>query len=172
MEQKYRIKYIGLMGYVLSNRSLSNLIGVNKSILEIVKRSIKITDTDFGIIQNGGFRTAEMQNELYKLGVTNCDGFKIKSYHQSGNAVDLVPYVNGRFTWSDRQALIDVLYAFVKSEKELKKEGVIPDDVFFHHGIYWNWADLNNDGKLTADDKLGWDACHHEMRDEPQTFQL
>lgn len=156
--------------YKLSNRSLKNLVGVNKMLQLIVKKAITLTVTDFGIIENGGFRTAEMQNGLYKRDVTHCDGYKVKSYHQSGNAVDLVPYINGRFTWSDRQGLIDVLYAMIKAEKELKKDGVIPNDVYVHHGIYWRWNDVDEDGKLTINDRLGWDGCHHELRDVPQSF--
>lgn len=52
-------------------------------------------------------RTAQEQYSLFKQGrfgnpgvkVTALDGYKKKSSHQYGLAVDIVPFVNGGFTW-------------------------------------------------------------------------
>ena len=57
-----------------------------------------------GIPGTGGKRTAEEQNGLYKLGKSKADGYKRKSYHQSGNAFDIYGYVNGKATW-DKEIL-------------------------------------------------------------------
>lgn len=53
-----------------------------------------------------GFRTAEYQALLYARGrtkpgriVTNCDGYRKRSNHQSGLAADLAPFKNGRPDW-------------------------------------------------------------------------
>lgn len=66
-----------------------------------VKDFINYTPIDFVVIKNGGYRTAEEQNKLFKKvpKVTNCDGYVYKSAHQSGLAVDLVPWVSGKPTW-------------------------------------------------------------------------
>ena len=42
------------------------------------------------ILVHQGYRTAEEQNALYKKGRSKLDGYKKKSFHQSGNAVDFV----------------------------------------------------------------------------------
>lgn len=54
-----------------------------------------------------GFRTAEYQASLYAKGrtepgrtVTNCDGYRKRSSHQSGLAADIAPFKNGRTWWS------------------------------------------------------------------------
>ena len=53
-----------------------------------------------------GFRTAAYQNSLYQKGrskpgsiVTNCDGYKHESNHQSSLAVDIAPKTGGKIVW-------------------------------------------------------------------------
>lgn len=154
--------------YKLGKRSLQNIDGCSPYIQIIVKRAIQITEIDFGILNTGGLRTAEMQNEIYKQGHSKCDGFKIKSYHQTGNAVDLIPYLDGKYTWNNKLAFIMIINAWNKAEEELKQKGVIPTTIYFHHGIFWNWDDLNKDGELDINDRLGWDCAHHQQSSKPQ----
>jgi hypothetical protein len=58
-----------------------------------------------------GFRTAPYQNELYQKGrktppigvkhrVTDCDGFKFRSNHQSSLAVDIIPFKGNSPVWN------------------------------------------------------------------------
>lgn len=68
--------------------------------LEIANRR-KTHCPDFGI--SAGRRTTEEQQKLYAQGrttkgsiVTNCDGIKQKSVHQSGLAIDFYAYVDGK----------------------------------------------------------------------------
>lgn len=156
------------MSYKLGKSSLINIEGIHPYLKMIVKKAIGISVVDFGIIGNGGYRTVEMQKEIYRRGNSKCDGVLKKSYHQSGKAVDLVPYIDGKYTWSNKQAFVDIYKAWILAETELKKSGNIPDIVHFHHGIYWNWKDLDQDGQIDISDRLGWDAAHHEMRSKPQ----
>lgn len=86
--------------YKLSNRSLSRLEGIEKTLLEIVKEAIKDSPYDFGIPQSGGLRTAEDQHTLFLRGVSKCDGYNKKSYHQSGKAFDIYAYVDKKASWS------------------------------------------------------------------------
>jgi len=81
--------------------------GLHPRLVEFLEAAIKYTPIDFGIAWMGGFRTAEDQNELFKKvpKVTTKDGYKRKSKHQSGLAVDLMPYVNGKSTPSKENYL-------------------------------------------------------------------
>lgn len=156
--------------HTLGERSLKNLEGVHPHLVEIVKKAIELSKVDFGILNNGGRRTAQAQSVIFDQGNSKCDGYIRKSYHQSGNAVDLVPYIDGKYRWSNKQAFIDILEAFQLAEKELKEKGIVPTTSYFHHGIYWGWYDMDMDGKLTAIDKPGWDSAHHELRNFPQNI--
>tara|TARA_R100001086_G_scaffold242402_2_gene170086 strand:+ start:2880 stop:3269 length:390 start_codon:yes stop_codon:yes gene_type:complete len=89
--------------YKLSKRSLGRLQDVNSLLIAIVVDGIKDSPYDFGIPQHGGKRTQDEQNLLFKQvpKVTNADGFKKKSYHQSGNAFDIYAYVDGKASWKE-----------------------------------------------------------------------
>ena len=87
------------MDFKLSQRSLLRLEGVDDRMIELAQRSISKSPIDFGIPEYGGLRTVEDQQELYKKGVTKCDGIKKKSRHQSGMAFDVYAYLNGKASW-------------------------------------------------------------------------
>tara|TARA_R100000541_G_scaffold35427_1_gene43691 strand:- start:46 stop:444 length:399 start_codon:yes stop_codon:yes gene_type:complete len=94
--------------YKLGKRSLKNLTGVNPILIEILNRALDISSNrkdgvDFTIVSTAGVRTAEDQNKLFLKGYSKCDGYKNKSYHQSGNALDVVPYVNGGASWDEKE---------------------------------------------------------------------
>lgn len=93
--------------YYLSMTSLSRLNDVDTKLIKIFKEAIKQAPYDFGIAS--GFRTTAEQKKLYSYGryepyknksiVTYADGVNRKSYHQTGNAVDIYAYINGRANW-------------------------------------------------------------------------
>jgi peptidoglycan LD-endopeptidase CwlK len=94
------------MNYKLSNTSKDRLKGVNTKLIAIVEAAITNSPYDFGIPPDGGLRTTERQKELYALGrtkagniVTQTDGVKKKSVHQSGNAFDIYAFVDGKASW-------------------------------------------------------------------------
>jgi len=93
--------------YKLSQRSLKRLKGVDKRLVSIVKEAIHNSPYDFGIAWMGGYRTAEMQNDLYSAQKSKCDGYKKKSKHQTGLAFDIVVYKDGVITW-DSNTFSDV----------------------------------------------------------------
>jgi len=110
--------------YRLSNRSKKRLDGINSVLLAIITEGIKDSPHDFGIPRNGGLRSAEDQFFLYKKGVSKCDGYKNKSYHQSGNAFDIYIYENGNVNW-DIKKLTEVaehLISVAKSKFNTKLE--------------------------------------------------
>ena len=160
------------MSYFLGKSSLKNIEGVHPRIKLIVLKAIQLTECDFGIIQNGGLRTAEMQNDLFLSGKSKCDGYIKRSFHQSGCAVDLVPYIDGKYTWKSMEGFIQIYNSFIEAEKILKLSGDLPENVYFHHGLLWGYKDINHNKKIDISDKLGWDCAHHEMRSKPQIIKL
>jgi peptidoglycan LD-endopeptidase CwlK len=81
------------MTYVLGKQSLENLKGVHKPLADLVREAIKITTQDFSV--NEGLRSLAQQ----KLNVKNGVSQTLNSYHLTGFAVDLVPYINGKKVW-------------------------------------------------------------------------
>ena len=78
----------------------------NEGLKQAVRDFIHVTPIDFTVIENGAFRTAEQQNELFKKGYSQLDGYKYRSRHQTGLAIDLVPWIDGKATWSKTSAHI------------------------------------------------------------------
>ncbi len=139
--------------YQLSKRSLERLKGVNPELVKIFKEAIKNSPYDFGIPKLGGKRDAEQQNELYLQKKSKCDGFKKLSYHQSGNAIDIYAYVDGKASWK-RVHLVAIGEHILQVAKEC-------------FGVDLRWgADWDQDGVMVWDDKdeSFVDLPHFEMR--------
>jgi peptidoglycan L-alanyl-D-glutamate endopeptidase CwlK len=103
--------------YKLSKRSYERLNGIDAILIAIVTESIKESPFDFGIPRSGGLRTAEEQYILFKDGKSKCDGFKKKSYHQSGKAFDIFAYVDGSASW-DKEHLTAIARHIQKIAKD------------------------------------------------------
>tara|TARA_R110000796_G_scaffold64465_1_gene149385 strand:+ start:3839 stop:4225 length:387 start_codon:yes stop_codon:yes gene_type:complete len=88
--------------FFLGETSRKNLYGVDAELYKVVELALTISKIDFGIPSDGGLRTAERQNELYKLKVTKLDGYNKKSYHQTGKAFDVFAYVDGKASWNTK----------------------------------------------------------------------
>ena len=109
--------------YRLGKKSLENLKGVNPILIEILERALEISSNrvdgvDFIIINTAGIRTPEEQNRLFKQGVSNADGYIKISKHQTGDALDVVPYVNGGASWDEKE-LLKVAICMLQASKEL-----------------------------------------------------
>lgn len=103
--------------YKLSKRSYERLNGVNAILIAILTEAIKESPYDFGIPRSGGLRTAEEQYKLYLKGRSKLDGFKKKSYHQSGKAFDIFAYVDGAASW-EKEHLTAIARHIQKVAKE------------------------------------------------------
>ena len=88
------------MKYKFSGGSLLRMHRLSDDLKKLLFLTLKRTPIDFGIAWRGGFRTVEQQQELFAKvpKVTSKDGIKKRSKHQSGLAVDLMPYVKGKAT--------------------------------------------------------------------------
>ena len=92
--------------FKLSKTSRQRLHGIKPELIAIIETAIKTSPIDFGIPQDGGLRSAYRQNEMYAQGrtkagakITNADGFKKLSRHQSGEAFDIYAFVDGKASW-------------------------------------------------------------------------
>jgi peptidoglycan L-alanyl-D-glutamate endopeptidase CwlK len=113
--------------FKLSGRSISKLEGVKPELVEVVEKAITLTKVDFGVIE--GLRTEEKQKELVAAGASQT----MKSKHLTGDAVDLMAYVNGRGCWE-----LNVYDEIADAMKEAAYEL----DVMIRWGAAWNIKDL------------------------------
>ena len=113
--------------FKLSGRSIDKLEGVKPELVEVVKKAIELTKVDFGVIE--GLRTEEKQRELVAAGASQT----MKSKHLTGDAVDLMAYVNGRGCWE-----LNVYDEIADAMKEAAYEL----DVKILWGAAWNIDDL------------------------------
>lgn len=107
------------MNYKLSPSSKKRLEGVNPVLIDVLELALSLTKVDFGIPPSGGKRTAEQQKALYDEDLSQLDGYKNKSRHQSGNAVDVFAYVDGKASW-DEDDLTHVATAILSAASKLK----------------------------------------------------
>jgi len=137
-----------------SKTSKQRLETCHQDIITICHYAIQILD--FSVIR--GFATAEEQFELFKKGrtrvgdwwtitgdvVTYKDGYIKKSRHQSGEAIDLVPYPG---LWDAPEKRFFELAGVIKATAFLlKKYGDI------EHGVEWGF------------DLWNWDLAHFQLR--------
>jgi len=121
------------MAYKLGKRSLKRLIGVNPMLAFCVHEAIKICGVDFGVLD--GVRTMKRQRALVREGKSKT----FNSYHLYGLAVDLVPFVDGKYTWADEDAFMLISEAM--------------NEVIERHSLDIQWGF----------EKWGWDMPHWQM---------
>lgn len=81
------------MAYKLGKKSLKELQGVKCELQMVVKRAIQLTTQDFSV--HDGLRTIVEQRHMVRTRASRT----MKSKHLTGDAVDLVPYINGKLRW-------------------------------------------------------------------------
>ena len=123
-----------------SERSLRRMDGIDGRLIEIALEALKLSPVDFGVPEDGGIRTAKRQEYLYKKGVSKCDGFVNKSYHQSGRALDVFAYVGGSASW-EVEHLTTIAAAMLQAASNL--------------GYKLEWGGFFG--------KTGWDKPHFQL---------
>ena len=151
--------------FYFGGTSKKRISEVHKLLQELAYKTIETSTVDFGIAKYGGLRTAIEQKQLFDKKYSKCDGTIKKSYHQSGLAIDFVPYINGTYTWADKKAFLAIAQAVFSTWS------VLPDKMgfFLHWGGFWGAKDLNFNELLDLDKELGWDLPHFELRTVEQT---
>lgn len=105
--------------YSFSEKSRERLSTVDSRLQEVMERALQLSPIDFGIPEYGGLRTAEEQNYLFQTGKSpKTDGYDKKSYHQTGKAVDVYAYVDGKASW-DTEHLAMVATAVLQAACKL-----------------------------------------------------
>lgn len=98
--------------------SANTLAGVDNRLRDIAIKALELSKVDFGIPSSGGMRTAEQQNKLYHNGKSQLDGYDKKSYHQTGRALDVYAFVDGKASW-DKSHLTTIAAAMLQAANEL-----------------------------------------------------
>lgn len=121
-----------------SKKSLNALAGVNGKLIMVMMAAITDSPIDYAITE--GYRTEKRQKELYENGrknnkkiVTYKDGIIRRSKHQEGKAVDIVPYVDGKYDWNNVAAYKVIIEHIKAIAKELNIE--------IRSGGEWNMGD-------------------------------
>lgn len=122
--------------FTLSKRSHDRLFGVNRRLVAVVNTAIGITKVDFGVVE--GMRTRETQEAYVKAGKSQT----MNSKHLTGEAVDLVAYVNGAVSWELN------LYDDIA---EAMRIAAMEHDLPLRWGAAWNVPDIRKwDGTMAA----------------------
>lgn len=82
------------------------MTGVDEQLVALHTAALSKSRYDMTIPWMGGLRTAADQQKLFHQGVTQCDGYKNKSYHQSGMALDVAPVKAFKAKTSEKQITI------------------------------------------------------------------
>lgn len=101
-------------------KSISELEGVKPDLVTVAKDALGLTKQDFGVFD--GIRTLQEQHEMLASGASHT--LKSKHLKQSdgyGHAVDLVPYIAGRYRW-EWEPIYKIAHAVARAAK---KHGVI-----------------------------------------------
>tara|TARA_R110002020_G_scaffold392352_1_gene602610 strand:+ start:802 stop:1218 length:417 start_codon:yes stop_codon:yes gene_type:complete len=123
--------------FKLSKNSKNNIKGINGDLIKLINRVLKKSEHDFGIPGYGGLRTQQEQRALYRKKVSKLDGFRRKSYHQSGNAVDIFIYDEHGACWDCKDKYKDVA-DLIKAEFDLMKdEGLFKNHTEIRWGGDW-----------------------------------
>ncbi len=122
------------MGFKLGKNSINNLAGVDGRLIAIADLAIELTNIDFGVPSTGGLRTEADQAKLFADGVSKADGVNNKSYHQSGKAMDVYAYVDGKASW-DKLHLALVAAAMLQASAQLGYE-------LKWGGLWKSWQDM------------------------------
>lgn len=119
------------MTFILSQKSLRRLEGVNPDLVKVVKRAIQITPIDFIVVE--GLRTKERQAYLVEKGASKT----MNSRHLTGDAVDLAPIVDNKVSW-DWKHYYPLAEAIKQAAKEVKVEVEWGGDwTSFRDGPHW-----------------------------------
>jgi len=143
-----------MKNYQFSRSSRIRLNTCHPDLQKVMEKALEISPVDFGIAS--GARTTREQNELFHQGRSLCDGYVVKSKHQStpSNAVDIYAWMEGQISYSNDVLCFLGGYILATAET-LLKHGKIS------HRIRWggNW---DGDGIIKADQTLV-DLPHFEL---------
>jgi len=134
------------MSFKFGKTSKAKLETVNPELAAVAEAALAHSKLDFGVTE--GLRSIEKQEQLVAEGASKT----MNSKHLSGNAIDIVAYVDGKVTW-ELQYYEEIAQSFKKAKNNLGVE------------IRWggNWSGYKTDDfKLDPNNKFV-DAVHFEL---------
>lgn len=161
------------MGFAYGKSSVRRMVGVDSYIVKTAYMALSYSPYDMSVPWMGGLRTSSEQLNLYLDKASKCDGRILESFHQSGKALDLVPWFNGALNYAATKRFQDFARVMFASFTYLQEIGHIPQGLYLHWGGFWSARDNNKDGYIHyIEDKFGWDQPHWEIRTTPQQNTL
>lgn len=128
-----------MSNFKLSTESEMCLVGVHADLVKVVREAIKLSSTDFKVIE--GKRSLARQKALFAKGATKT----MNSRHLTGHAVDIVPLP---LDWKNKAAFKAVADAMFQAAKKL--------------GVQIRWGgDWNMNGE--SNDERFYDGPHFEL---------
>ncbi len=125
--------------YKWGKTSLERMDGVSEYLTDCATKALSISQYDMTIPPHGGLRTPEEQNKLFKKGFSQLDGYKKKSYHQTGNALDVIPIQGYEFDKGFRH----FAKCMFNSWQLMIYECEVPDYLYLEYGGHWgNFIDV------------------------------
>jgi peptidoglycan LD-endopeptidase CwlK len=97
--------------FSFGQKSLRELEGVHPELVAIVHRALELTEQDFAV--HDGLRTREEQEQLLIAGASQT----LDSKHLTGDAIDLVPIINGKLRWE-----WEPIYTVAKAVRQAARE--------------------------------------------------
>jgi hypothetical protein len=127
------------MEFKLSRNSKKNIKDIDKRLIKLVNRVLKKSEIDFGIPSNGGMRTAQQQNNLFhqRPKVTQIDGFKRTSYHQTGKAFDIFVYDEHGACWDCKEKYVSLSILFKEEFAIMQNECIFEEEEELQWGGDW-----------------------------------
>lgn len=136
--------------FKLGSSSLRRLEGVDDELVECVKRALSKSKYDMTVAWRGGLRTAEQQREIFDREKSKCDGYEIKSYHQTGLAVDVIPIGDIAAAYKNTRTLNHFARLMMSEWQLMLMEGSASG--------YMIWGGTFG--------RTGWDKPHYEIHRE------
>lgn len=113
--------------FAFSNLSKMRLSTVKADLIKVANLALMHTKVDFGIVQ--GIRSIEEQKKNMVNGASQI----MQSKHLTGEAIDVIAYVNGKGTWEDKY-FYDIAEGFRMASRDL--------DIQIIWGASWIIKDL------------------------------
>ncbi|ANQ49623.1 M15 family metallopeptidase [Flammeovirga sp. MY04] len=126
------------MAFQFGSASRRRMDGVNQWLVLCVTMALsKCKHFDQTVPWMGGLRSAEDQHRIFKNGNSQLDGYNAKSYHQTGNAIDVVPYHNGKIDYNCDKGFREFAAAMFTSWQEILVEFPEARQYKLEYGGHW-----------------------------------
>lgn len=150
--------------YKFGKSSKEQLGEVHELLRLLANACLRQSAFDFGVLAGGGLRSASQQKELFAQGASKHNGTKKKSHHQYGMALDLVPHINGSYTWVNKEAFLNIAQSAFSIWGQLEDT----QGLHLHWGGFWKINNRNKKGFLDLQEIQAWDLSHFELRSKAQ----